>query len=82
MCECERQGWAAAESPRSVGRPRRVPGQIAAYSPRNELVEYGVAPLLENVAPEPSFDPLLQFLECSLRLTEPEVCLPAEQVLP
>src|SRR5512143_594468 len=79
----EREGErrTVAESPRSVGGLSRVPCKVSAYSPRHEFVESIVAPLLQDVAAESPFDPLLQLLERSLRLAEPEVCLPSSHVL-
>ena len=72
----------AAESPRSVGRLRRVPSEVTAYPASHKLVEAIVAPLLQDVAAKPPLNPLLQLLERSLRLAEPEIRFPSGHVLP
>ena len=65
-----------------MGRLCCVPREIAAHSPRNELVENIVAPLLEYVATQSPLDPLLKLFEPPVRLAEPKVGFPAEHVFP
>jgi hypothetical protein len=52
MREGERESRASAEGPRSVGRLRGVPGEIAAYTVRNQLVEAQIKRTSFQVLPD------------------------------